>query len=139
MLLIIFMFKNKRIIGKMKLFTKFSKTSIFITATLTLCGIMFTSMSTAMAYSYVRRHHETVRHLTCYENDGSMRCTENNIGWPVHDSVLNKRINKLSEQLKEPRQLKEDSKVFSTDKQLNKQKQNHTTKSTSNSHNKLKK
>ena len=123
----------------MKLFTKFSKTSIFITATLTLCGIMFTSMSTAMAYSYVRRHHETVRHLTCYENDGSMRCTENNIGWPVHDSVLNKRINKLSEQLKEPRQLKEDSKVFSTDKQLNKQKQNHTTKSTSNSHNKLKK
>ena len=123
----------------MKLFTKFSKTSIFITATLTLCGIMFTSMSTAMAYSYVRRHHETVRHLTCYENDGSMRCTENNIGWPVYDSVLNKRINKLSEQLKEPRQLKEDSKVFSTDKQLNKQKQNHTTKSTSNSHNKLKK
>lgn len=137
MLLIIFKYKNKRIIGKMKLFTKFSNTSIFITAT--LCGIMFTSMSTAMAYGYVRRHHETVRHLTCYENDGSMRCTENNMDWPVHDSVLNNRIDKLSEQLKEPRQLKEDSKVSSTDKQLNKQKQNHTTKSTFNSHNKLKK
>ena len=121
----------------MKLFTKFSKTSIFITATLTLCGIMFTSMSTAMAYSYVRRHHETVRHLTCYENDGSMRCTENNIGWPVHDSVLNKRIDKLSEQLKE--QLKEDSKISNTDKQLNKQSQSSTVKSTSNPHNKLKK
>ena len=67
-----------------------------------------------------------------------MRCTENNMDWPVHDSTLNNRIDKLSEQLKEPRQLKEDSKVSSTDKQLNKQKQNPTTKSTSNSHNKLK-
>ena len=123
----------------MKLFTKFSKTSIFITAMLVLCGIMFTSMSTAMAYGYVRRHHETVRHLTCYENGGNMRCTENNISWPVHDSVLNNRINKLSEQLKEPRQLKEDSKIFNTDKQLNKQSQSSTVKSTSNSHNKLKK
>ena len=122
----------------MKLFTKFSKTSIFITARLVLCGIMFTSMSTAMAYGYVRRHHETVRHLTCYENGGNMRCTENNISWPVHDSVLNNRINKLSEQLKEPRQLKEDSKIFNTDKQLNKQSQSSTVKSTSNSHNKLK-
>lgn len=123
----------------MKLFTKFSKTSIFITAMLVLCGIMFTSMSTAMAYGYVRRHHETVRHLTCYENGGNMRCTKNNISWPVHDSVLNNRINKLSEQLKEPRQLKEDSKIFNTDKQLNKQSQSSTVKSTSNSHNKLKK
>ena len=123
----------------MKLFTKFFKTSIFITATLVLCGIMFTSMSTAMAYGYVRRHHETVHHLTCYENSENMRCTENNIGWPVHDSVLNNRIDKLSEQLKELRQLKEDSKVYSTDKQLNKQKQNPITKFTSNSHNKLKK
>ena len=121
----------------MKLFTKFFKTSIFITATLTLCGIMFTSMSTAMAYGYVRRHHETVRHLTCYENDGSMRCTENNIGWPVYDSVLENRIGKLSEQLKG--QLKEDSKISSTYKQLNKQSQSSTVKSTSNSHNKLKK
>lgn len=119
----------------MKLFTKFTKTSIFITAT--LCGIMFTSMSTAMAYVYVRRHHETVRHLTCYENGGSMRCTENNMDWPVHDSVLNNRIDKLYEQLTE--QLKEDSKVSSTEKQLNKQKQNLTTKSTYNYHNKLKK
>lgn len=115
----------------MKLFTKFSKTSIFITV------IMFTSMSTAMACGYVRRHHETVRHLTCYGNSVNMRCTENNMDWPVHDSTLNNRIDKLSEQLKE--QLKEDSKVSSTDKQLNKQKQNPTTKSTSNSHNKLKK
>lgn len=123
----------------MKLFTKFYKTSIFITVTLVLCGIMFTSMSNAMTYGYVRRHHETVRHLTCYENDGSMRCTENNIGWPVHDSVLNKRIDKLSEQLKEPRQLKEDSKISNTDKQLNKQSQSSTVKSTSNPHNKLKK
>ena len=121
----------------MKLFTKFSKTSIFITATLVLCGIMFTSMSNAMAYGYVRRHHETVRHLTCYENGGNMRCTENNMSWPVHDSVLNNRINKLSEQLKE--QLKEDSKVYGTDKQLNKQSKSPTVKSISNSHNKLKK
>ena len=115
----------------MKFFTKFAKTSIFITV------IMFTSMSTAMAYGYVRRHHETVRHLTCYENDGSMRCTENNIGWPVYDSVLENRIGKLSEQLKG--QLKEDSKISSTYKQLNKQSQIPTAKSTSNSHNKLKK
>ena len=118
----------------MKLFTKFSNTSIFITAT--LCGIMFTSMSTAMAYGYVRRHHETVYHLTCYENGESMRCAENNIGWPVHDSVLNNRIDKLSKQLKE--QSKEDSKISSTYKQLNKQSQIPTAKSTFNSHNKLK-
>ncbi len=131
MLLIIFIFKTKGIIRKMKFFTKFAKTSIFITV------IMFTSMSTAMAYGYVKQHYETVRHLTCYENGGNMRCTENNMSWPVHDSVLNNRINKLSEQLKE--QLKEDSKISNTDKQLNKQSQSSIVKSTSNSHNKLKK
>lgn len=114
----------------MKFFTKFTKTSIFITV------IMFISMSTAMAYGYVRRHHETVYHLTCYENGESMRCAENNIGWPVHDSVLNNRIDKLSKQLKE--QSKEDSKISSTYKQLNKQSQIPTAKSTFNSHNKLK-
>lgn len=119
----------------MKFFTKFAKTSIFITATLVLCGIMFTSMSTAMAYGYVRRHHETVRHLTCYENSVNMRCTENNMGWPVHDSELKNRIDKLSKQLKE--QSKEDSKVSSTYKQLNKKKQSPTTKSVFNFHNKF--
>ena len=50
----------------------------------------------------------------------------------VHDSVLNNRIDKLSEQLKE------DSKISNTDKQLNKQSQSSTVKFTSNSHNKLK-
>lgn len=101
MLFIIFIFKTKGIIRKIKFFTKFAKTSIFITAT--LCGIMFTSMSNAMAYDYVRQH-----------------CNEDNMSMPiVYNPLLDNRIiKKLPDPLEE--KLKKNLKNPITDKQLNK-------------------